>query len=64
MGLIPGRGAKIPHAPGPKNPKQNRSDVVNKLNKDLKKKKWSTLKKKNIKKKSKKKNSSCNSETA
>ena len=63
MGSIPGRGAKIPHAPGPKNPKQNRSDVVNKLNKDLKKK-MVHIKKKILKKKVKKKNSSCNSETA
>ena len=47
-GLIPGRVAKIPHAPGPKNQNIKRKQYCNKFNKDFKI--WSTLKK-NLKKK-------------
>ena len=39
-GLIPGQGAKIPHASLPKNQNIKQKQYCNKLNKDLKK--WST----------------------
>ena len=51
-GSIPGRGAKLPHALGPKNQNIKQKHYCNKLNKDLKKK-WSTSKKKKTKLKKK-----------
>ena len=45
-GLIPGRGAKIPHASQPKNQNIKQKQYCNKFNKDFKK--WSTSKKKNL----------------
>ena len=36
VGLIPGWGAKIPHASGPKNQNIKQKQYCNKLNKDLK----------------------------
>ena len=41
--LIPGRGAKIPHASQPKNQNIKQKQYCNKCNKDFKK--WSTSKK-------------------
>ena len=34
-GLIPGQGAKIPHASGPKNQKIKQKQYCNKFNKDF-----------------------------
>ena len=36
-GSIPGQGAKIPHAPGPKNQDRKQKQYCNQFNKDLKK---------------------------
>ena len=36
VGLIPGQGAKIPHASGPKNQNIKQKQYCNKFNKDLK----------------------------
>ena len=36
MGLIPGGGAKIPHALGPKNQNMKQKQYCNKVNKDFK----------------------------
>ena len=36
-GLIPGQGAKIPHASGPKNQNIKQKQYCNKFNKDFKK---------------------------
>ena len=47
VGLIPDQGAKVTHASRPKNVKQKH--CYNKFKKDFKK--WSTLKKKNLKQK-------------
>ena len=44
MGLIPDRGAKIPHASRPKNQNIKQKQYCNKFNKDFLKK-WSTSKK-------------------
>ena len=38
VGSIPGRGAKIPHASGPKNQNIKQKQYCNKFNKDFKKK--------------------------
>ena len=51
-GLIPGQGAKIPHASQPKKPNQNKKkqkQYCNKFNKNFKK--WSTSKKKKLREK-------------
>ena len=45
VGSIPGRGAKSPHASGPKNQNIEQKQYSNKFNKDFKNKKWSTAKK-------------------
>ena len=37
VGSIPGQGAKIPYASGPKNQNTNQKQYCNKFNKDLKK---------------------------
>ena len=44
-GLIPGWGAKIPHASRPKNQNIKQKQYCNKLNKDLKKKEMAHIKK-------------------
>ena len=49
MDLIPGRGAKIPHASGPKNQNIKQNQYCNKFNKAFKK--MVHIKKKNLKKK-------------
>ena len=46
-GLIPGQGAKIPHAWGPNNQNIKQKQYGNKFNKDLKKKNGPLQKKKN-----------------